>query len=250
MTHRLIIVEGLPCSGKSTISAYVGQVLGQKEKVCVIDEGTGDHPADYEFHALAPAGLCAEKETIVSLAAYSGDQLERLMPYKIYDGLPWETEKPLMLDKWRQFVKIAQPDTTYVFNCVFLQNPMCEIMMRFGFAQEVSLHYIEEIAEIIRPMNPIVIYLKNEEIADTVRTTESERPGWLDAVVDYHVNGAYAKCIGAKGFEGYIACLLERQRRELSILSELPVESCVLENPQRDWQNAKTVLRQILAGKE
>jgi hypothetical protein len=164
------------------------------------------------------------------------------LQYKIYDFLPWETEMPLMLEKWRQFVREAQEDTIYVFNCVLLQNPMCETMMRFCFDQEKSRQYIAQIAEIIRTMNPVVIYLKNEDIEDSIRKAAAERPGWLDSVIDYHVHGAYGKSIGAEGFEGYIRCLTERQERELRILSSLPVESLILENPQRDWETAHNQL--------
>lgn len=248
MKHRLVIVEGLPCSGKSTISAYVAECLRQREQVCFIDEGTGDHPADYEFHAVAPAGMLGDKRMIVALSEYSGEQLERLLPYKIYDGLPWEIEKPLMLDKWRQFVCEAKENVTYVFNCVLLQNPMCETMMRFGFQESVSQTYIEEIAAIIAPMNPLVIYLKNDDIVGSVCRCVSERSGWLDAVVDYHVNGAYGKQSGAEGFDGYIHCLLERQARELRILSALTMDFCILDNPQRNWMAAKKYLtNRILA---
>lgn len=242
MKHRLIIVEGLPCSGKSTMSAYVAEFLRRSEKVCFVDEGNGDHPADYEFHALAPAGLLGDQSRVVPLAEYSGDLLEQLMQYKIYDALPWEIERPLMLDKWRQFIREAQHDTTYVFNCVLLQNPMCETMMRFGFTQEESQYYIEEIAEIIRPMNPMAVYLKHDDIAYSVRKVAAERLGWLDAVISYHVNGAYGKSICAEGFDGYIRCLNERQIRELNILSNLPLDRIVLDNPQRDWDAAKEKL--------
>ena len=246
MNHRLYIVEGLPCSGKSTISAYVAEFLTQKEKVCFIDEGTGNHPADYEFHALAPAGIVSPECRVVSLSEFAGEQLEQLLPYKIYDGLPWETEVPLMLEKWRQFVRDADANTAYVFNCVLLQNPMCETMMRFGFSERTSQDYIEKIAEIIRPMNPLVIYLKNEDIADSVRKAAMERPGWLDAVIAYHVDGAYGKSIGAESFDGYIRCLRVRQERELRILSQLSLSSLVLDNPQRDWQTARENLRRRL----
>ena len=167
------------------------------------------------------------------------EHLEKLIPYKIYDNLPWETEMPLMLDKWRQFVRKAQEDTVYVFNCVLLQNPMCETMMRFGIPMEVSRQYIERIAGIIREMNPVVIYLKNDDIADSVEKASAQRPGWLDAVVDYHTQGAYGKSIGAQGFDGYIRCLQERQARELAILEQLPLDFFVLDNPQRDWQRAR-----------
>lgn len=238
MNHRLYIIEGLPCSGKSTTSAFVAELLKQQGSVSFVDEGTGDHPADYEFHALAPAGLISNEVQIVPLKDYSGEMFDRLLQNKIYDFLPWEAEMPVMLEKWRQFAREAQEDTIYVFNCVLLQNPMCETMMRFGFSEEESRLYIAQIAEIIRPLNPVVVYLKNEDIADSVRKAAAERPGWLNGVIDYHVQGAYGKSIGAEGFEGYIQCLTERQERELRILSTLPVESVILENSQRDWKAA------------
>ena len=242
MKTRLIIVEGLPCSGKSTVSSYISEVLSRTENVCFVDEGTGNHPADYEFHALAPTRLIADKSQIVSLSSVSGEQLERLLPNKIYDGLPWNVEKPLMLDKWRRFVREAESDKIYVFNCVLIQNPMCETMMRFGFDEQTSQNYIEEIASIIRPMNPLIVYLKNDDIADSVLNAALQRLGWLEAVIDYHVNGAYGKSIGANGFNGYIDCLRERQQRELRILNKLSLRNIVLNNPQRDWQAVRMFL--------
>ena len=89
MKNRLFIIEGLPCSGKSTTSAFVASLLEQKGKVCFVDEGTGNHPADYEFHALAPAGFFSDKEEIVSLSQFSGEMFDKLLQYKIYDFLPW-----------------------------------------------------------------------------------------------------------------------------------------------------------------
>lgn len=246
MNNRLIIVEGLPCSGKSSTSAFAASVLEKRGKVCFVDEGTGNHPADYEFHALAPAGLLADEEKVVALADYSGELFDQLLPHKIYDGLPWETEMPLMLDKWRQFVKECDESATYVFNCVLLQNPMCETMMRFGFPEEVSREYIGRIAEIIQPMKPVVIYLQNTEIAASVENAAKSRPGWLDAVIPYHVEGMYGRSIGAEGFDGYVRCLEERQRRELRILADLPLTSLVVENPQKDWASAREKIRAFL----
>lgn len=246
MDHRLIIVEGLPCSGKSSTAAYIASLAEGTEKVSLVDEGTGDHPADYEYHALALAGMLSPESGIVPLSRFSGETLERLMPYKIYDGLPWETEMPLMLDKWREFVREAEKDTVYVFNCVLLQNPMCETMMRFGFPEEASRRYIEQIAEIIAPLRPAVVYLKNDDIGDSVKKAAGERPGWLDAVIGYHIKGAFGRSIRAEGFGGYIACLRERQERELRILSALPVDSLVVDNPQRDWPAAHEAIRAYL----
>lgn len=244
MKSRLFIVEGMPCSGKSTLSAFLAEVLSEGHKVCYVDEGTGQHPADYEFHAYIPPEENGGVGRIVALSDYSEEERNRLMPNKIYDGLPWEVEKPLMLEKWRQFVEGAARDTTYVFNCVLLQNPMCETMMRFGFPEETSLQYIQQIAEIIKSMNPVVVYLENNHIAEAVRKAAPERPGWLEAVIAYHNGGQYGQSISAQGFDGYIACLEERQRRELRILEKLPLEVHILENPQLDWRAAQNQLQE------
>lgn len=102
---RLIIVEGLPGSGKSTTAAMVAAELEARGRnVICVDEGAADHPADV------------------------GD----------YDFPDFASERATILDTWRAFAAHAEPDTTYVFNCVLLQNPMCETMMRFGMNEDES----------------------------------------------------------------------------------------------------------------
>lgn len=263
MKNRLYIIEGLPCSGKSTTSAFIAEILKEKYNVCYVDEGSGNHPADYEFHSFisenemlnfsreeqAEIKKSAEKTDkgyIVSLSHFSEGLFDKLLQYKIYDFLPWETEKPVMLEKWRSFASAADKDTFYVFNCVMLQNPMCETMMRFGFPENMSCDYIRKIAEITAPLEPVVIYLKNDDIRECVERTSAEREGWLEAVIDYHVNGGYGKSIDAKGFDGYIHCLEERQRRELRILSVLDVKSLVVDNAHRDWDRAYEEIKMLL----
>ena len=254
---KLYIVEGLPCSGKSTTSKYVAELLEKSGKdVKYVDEGSGDHPADYEFHAYITKTQLKKLEEniqskirqrarenqegyIVALSEFTDHEREQILPYKIYDFLPWETEKPLMLERWKQFAdQAAQEDCIYVFNCVFLQNPMCETMMRFHLSKEESFEYLEQIYHIISPLEPVIIYLKNDDVAEQIKSTSKERPGWLDAVIDYHVKGGFGKSISAKGFDGYLKCLEERQRRELEYLKTTKIPSVIIENAHRNWQQA------------
>lgn len=153
--RKLIIVEGLPCSGKSTASEYIAKKLDAE----FFDEGTGNHPADYEFHAFfrdSELSDFSEEEQkliesvstrrldgiVVPLKRVEGALFDRLLQHKIYDFLPLETESAVMLDKWKEFAGSVKPDEIYVFNCVLLQNPMCETMMRFGFDKQASTEYI------------------------------------------------------------------------------------------------------------
>lgn len=192
MKTNLIIVEGLPGSGKSTTAAMIAEELVKKGKrVLCVDEGVQEHPADYAN----------------------------------YDFPDFETEREKILQKWRSFVESADKDIIYVFNCVFLQNPMCETMMRFDMKEEDSKRYIMEIAEIIKPLDPIIIYIDKPDVKAAIDRVLDERGNdWLNAVIDYHVSGGYGKRSGLRGYEGYIECLEERKRRELNILQEPSID--------------------------
>lgn len=52
MKSRLFIVEGVPCTGKTSTSEFISNILKKLgETVLNFQEGTSDHPADYNFHA-------------------------------------------------------------------------------------------------------------------------------------------------------------------------------------------------------
>ncbi|MGN0599234.1 MAG: hypothetical protein ACI4JK_05000 [Oscillospiraceae bacterium] len=193
MKTNLIIVEGLPGCGKSTAAAMIAEKLNEKGKrVVCVDEGVREHPADYAD----------------------------------YDFPDFETEREKILGKWQSFTENADKDTIYVFNCIFLQNPMCETMMRFGMSEEASLKYIKEISEIIKPLNPIIIYIDLPDIKATIDSVLDERGNdWLNAVIDYHTSQGYGKQNNLSGYDGYIKCLEERKIRELNILKSIDIEN-------------------------
>ncbi len=210
---KLIIVEGLPGTGKSTTASVMAEKLKNKgRKVLCVDEGTPNHPADYDD----------------------------------YDFPDFATERRLILEKWREFVSNAADDTVYVFNCIFLQNPMCETMMRFDFDLEASRAYIKEIGEIIKPMEPVIVYISRKNVRATVDRVLDERgTGWLNAVIGYHTDQGYGKARGLTGYDGYIACLTEWKKREMDILESLELEKYIVSTDSMDDESREAFAEQL-----
>lgn len=214
MKTNLIIVEGLPGSGKSTTAAMIAEELTKKgKKVICIDEGAQEHPADYAD----------------------------------YDFPDFETERIKILERWRSFTENADHNTIYVFNCIFLQNPMCETMMRFGLDGTSSLNYISEIAEIIKPLNPVIIYIDLPDVRAAIDRVIDERgDDWLNAVIDYHVSQGYGKQNSLSGYDGYIQCLEERKVRELRILQKLDIDYYTISQDMRTIEFAELFVSKVL----
>ena len=72
----------------------------------------------------------------------------------------------------------------------------------------------------------------------------------MNSVIDYHLNGKYGKNLMLNGYEGYISCLEERQRRELKILLDINCEYLLLNNASDDWNSAYGIIREYLEKQE
>ena len=266
---KLFLVEGPPCVEKSEMARLVADILADSgRKVSVFDEKDMNHPADYVFHAYMTEDQIKEltleeqrqiyAESIKVLAGYvvpltkiSVSLFGKIVPYKIYDKLDWETERPVMLEHWRSFARTARANNLVnVFNCCFFQAPICETLMRFDFSYSEIRAYINEIYNIIAGLNPAVIYLQCTDIKSRIEEVSEKRNAvWLNTSIHYHTSQGYGKRHGLTGFDGYIACLQERQKTELKIFNELPVKKLILTDPFINWEGACDTIAAFVAGK-
>ena len=266
MKNKLFIIEGLPCTGKSTTGRFVSDfLLKQGQAVSHYDEGTLEHPADYEFHALMTSndlqilsydelqqvkniGVNENSGLVIPLSNINGELFDKIIPFKIYDCLPWETEKTAMLNHWAEFAKQAYTeDRLYIFNCCFLQNPLCEMMMRFNYPYKDIQEYIINIFEYIKTLDPVVIYLQNSKVKERVSEIARERDDeWLKSVIDYHTSQGYGKANYFDGFDGYISCLEERQKIELKILEQLPIDKIIIDTPFENWKRTHNTIVDLI----
>lgn len=266
MKNRLFIVEGVPCTGKTSTSEFISKILKESnEKVLYFPEGNSEHPADYNFHAYITnevfEGFSDDEKNIllansdkvnngyiISLSNIKGELFNKVIQYKIYDMLPWENEYPIMLNKWENFCEEARNnESIYVFDCCFLQNPLCETMMRFNMDYKDIFNYIDSIYKRIEELNPVVIYLKNTNIQQRIKEVSKKREKeWLEGVIEYHTSQGYGKSLGYVGFDGYVECLKVRQDIELSILNKLNIDKHIIENPFESWDETHKKIKDFI----
>lgn len=251
------------------MALFISDALAEsRQKVSFYDENDYNHPSDYSFHAfmkedqikamaleeqrqIYAEGTKVHSGYVFPLMKVSVNLFSKVLPYKIYDKLDWETEKPVLLEHWADFAKKARADNEakVVYGC-FLQNPLCETMMRFNFSYPVIRDYISEINNIISPLKPVVIYLKCTDIESRIEKKAPERKrGWLKGAIEYHTSQGYGKRHGLSGFNGFIACLEERQRIELEIMDELNIDKLILSDPFDNWEAAYEKINELIKGK-
>jgi hypothetical protein len=252
---KLILVEGLPGSGKTTMAGTIHRWLEQNGIGSrLYNEGNLDHPADYEavaYLTLAEyAGLLVDyPDQRPMLARYSeAAGSGRLVPYAklaekesapgaliaelaerdVYE-LDLSIHQRLIRERWRRFVETARAgDEVYVFECCYLQNLLTIAQLKHNLPDPEAVGYLDSIAEIIRPLNPLLIYLSRRDVQAALRHVAEERPArWTEHCGTYTDRGAWAQATGHSGFEGFVTWLEIRQAFELAYVAGSGLESVV-----------------------
>ena len=262
--HKLILIEGVPGSGKTTLAGHVQRHLAAHgEPTRLVIEGDLNHPADFEMVAHYTA---QDFETL--LARYPDERgvLEagveaigddRFIPFRLLavraspplsEGLldelarhdVYETPLPatycrLAIDRWARFVAQAQaaPEVVILESC-FLQNPLTVLLAKHNVAPEEAAGHMRRMAETVAPLDPLLVYLWQPDTRATLEHAARERPAdWLNFVVGYVTRQAWGQANGARGFDGMVAFYEMRKALELYILPDLGIETLDVNNTKK-----------------
>ncbi len=273
-TPRLVIVEGIPGSGKTSVARFAsGWLEKQGLATALYLEGDLDHPADFESVARLDAQqLAALQARFPGQAAWLAGQVDvqgesylvsyhklqrdfknqapdqlfaALQRYDLYEQ-PLEVFQPLVLQRWRAFVQNALQDKkVYLFECCFLQNPLTMLIGRNNAGAQQASSFILEIAAAIQALNPLLIYLLPPSASQALQHVAAERPPeWLDFVIHYHTEQGYGLAHGLSGAVGLVKFYEMRQALEMSLLPRLPMHTCLVEHV--DWERTHRQIQDFL----
>ncbi|MFB5189276.1 hypothetical protein [Alicyclobacillus fastidiosus] len=266
MNTNLIIVEGIPGSGKSSTASFIAEYLQSQGVQCELyDEGDLDHPADCESMAyftreqfdelvvtyveyedtLRSALLANGKHIFLSYGKLATDSdlpeelITAISKFDVYE-LPSDEYCDVILQRWEQFsAKQANRNTVVIFECCYLQNALTQLFVRNGEDPEYISRHILNVSRAIERLDPILVYLNPLDVNETINKVSKERlHEWLDFVVCSHTEQGYGRTRGLNGTDGYVEVLEARRSLELDILQTLPINVVKIDNPQSNWSES------------
>lgn len=220
--HRLVIVEGIMGSGKSTTMRFIAKRLQDAGRAAEpIHERTDPHPVR------------------------ATDELEHWFE-------PWRDATPQnladrALARWSAFVDHTQTDTPIrVLDGQLFHGDLTHLLLMEADRALIS-GYIQNLAKVIAPLNPFVLYLWQEDVEEAVRAVCEERgPEWIDYQVNWKLASPYCVRRGFVGLDGLISLYREYRRLTDDLFSELPLTKLAIENSGRDWPTYNTqILREL-----
>ncbi|MBB3155381.1 hypothetical protein FHS16_005489 [Paenibacillus endophyticus] len=180
--------------------------------------------------------------------SFPNEWLHAVAKYDIYE-LPLDQNRKFVTGKWKKFTESVLNGTdTFIFDCCFIQNPVTMGMIKYDSNKEDVISYVLELATIAARLNPLLIYVEQNDPEHSFRKAVGERPKeWSEGFIDYYTNQGYGKNEGCKGLEGTLQVLHARRELENEIFNRLKIAKKKVDNSSNHMNDYKKVLAGILS---
>ena len=281
MNNKLILVEGIPGSGKSTIAIKIRDYLNSNNiNARVYSEGDL-HPADlvwcsyvpikdyevllqkfFEYSDIIKEYTLIEDDyaivayTKLGFAPRENEMMIYFEEHEIYDGkVDLETFYNINMKRWSRFAdNFKSNDCVYIFECAFLQNHLCELMGTRLKDNNYIINYFITLVKTATKLNPMHIYLSQQSRKETILRVAKERElpyktkmeDWINLVINWVENSQYGKLHQLKGFDGVVKFMEDRKMIEMNVFDNLPIDKYIVNNTEYNWDEVFDNIKGIL----
>ena len=211
----LVFVEGLPGSGKSTTAQWIAhEMLAQGRSCRWTYEEEMPHPVLGEGHG----------------------------PHA-----SWKEFFVRRLTAWASFAAaVASSEAAIVVDSTLLQSSVFGTLRR-GVDPETILVYLDRVADLVRPLDPALVYFAEGD-PDAAFRTISERRGmaWTLHHVAASDGMAWAKARALSGFDGLLAYWREHARICDTAVTRLGMRTLSVAPEVRDWPTRRRHIAEFL----
>jgi hypothetical protein len=216
--RRLVLVEGLPNSGKTLTADWLAAQFGAG-KPTVSHESDPDHPI--------PIGWPKNAAEVIRSCAASR------YPF----------------DMWEAFV--ASCDGVHVMEARFCQNAACFALLA-GDDPATAASVSVRISRIVATLNPLVVYLRvsdpDAHAARVIEKFDSAARAFLIATFDQQRWLTERGLAGEAGFAAAIRSWAPLADDVMTQTANVPgVEVLVIDGPEQDWTAARAQIRRALS---
>ena len=210
--RRLVIFEGIMGSGKSTSTRWLGQQLMERRI-----------PSRIQMERVYPHPLRATDA--------AGDWFK-----------PWLDMTPQELalrrvDLWSSFTAeaLASPEVHVIDGQLFHGDVTNLFLM--NMAPDEILRHTLAIEQVIRPLDPLIVYFHQDDIDQAIRRTAAERGEELGVryQVDWKLKYPYATERQLEGLDGLSRLYVDYRALTDSLFARLTLDKLAIENTARDW---------------
>ncbi len=210
---KLIIIEGIMGSGKTTTGRYLANQLTRQQL-----EGEFIREDFYPHPVLLITDLPH--------------------PFAPWLDLGIDTYIEQSLTKWRRFVASAATSTSItILDGRLFHGDMTNLLMMAAPSYQIC-QYVLEFGESIRPLHPLLIYFYQAEVEKAMRKVFAARGSkWEAYQVNWKCASPYCRQQGWNDLDGLIEFYKVYRGLTDQIFEQLTIRKLTIENSAADWDS-------------
>jgi len=214
---KLIFVDGVPGSGKSTTAQFIARQLEKNGiKVKMYNETDDGHPLDHDYDIVDPN-------------EYWTEHLKRFP------------------EQWKEFSNMVENcDCVYVLESCIYQNILW-FLFYYDFDRQIIKDFSHQLCRTVIKLNPVIIYFHQQDIESMMKKNCQRRGNaWKQWFTKFPEKSLYCQNRNLFGETGAIKYLDDFQNMAMELFQESNFKKIQIENTAQDWENYRKQIFDIL----